>query len=157
MQKITFEDTTVTKQPYVTIDNVEYPVQDGTYSGGTDLDASTFNTMQNNIETELNTKITSSDTNAEFNGRIIPHPIAGGFDANTLLTNGFYQVADTLATYQNLPFSFGMLWVLNQVGGNTGAFQTVQIGFASGGYIVFRMRTNNNWTAWKKITTTDVS
>lgn len=50
MQKITFEDTTVTKQPYVTINDIEYEVTDGTYSGGTDLNANTFNTMQDNIE-----------------------------------------------------------------------------------------------------------
>ena len=50
MQKIVFEDTEVTKQPYVEINNIEYEVQDGTYVGGTDLDADTFNTMQDNIE-----------------------------------------------------------------------------------------------------------
>lgn len=37
MQKITFEDTQVTKKPYVTINEAEYEVQDGTYTGGTDL------------------------------------------------------------------------------------------------------------------------
>lgn len=53
MQRINFEDTTITKQPYVTIDNVDYEVQEGTYQGGTDLDADTFNTLQDNIEEAL--------------------------------------------------------------------------------------------------------
>lgn len=49
MKKIIFEDTTVVKQPYVEINGVEHEVHDGEYQGGTDLDAETFNTMQNNI------------------------------------------------------------------------------------------------------------
>lgn len=53
MQRIDFEDTTITRQPYVTIDNVDYEVQEGTYQGGTDLDADTFNTLQDNIEEAL--------------------------------------------------------------------------------------------------------
>lgn len=54
MQKITFEDTQVTKKPYVTINETEYEVQDGTYTGGTDLNATTFNNMQDNIESAIN-------------------------------------------------------------------------------------------------------
>lgn len=54
MEKITFTNTTITKKPYVVINGVEYEVQDGTYTGGTDLDANTFNTMQNNIEKAIN-------------------------------------------------------------------------------------------------------
>ena len=54
MQKINFQDTTVLKKPYVVVNDLEYEVQDGTYNGGTDLNASTFNTMQNNIETAIN-------------------------------------------------------------------------------------------------------
>ena len=54
MQKINFTDTTVTQKPYVTINNVNYEVHDGIYTGGTDLDAQTFNTMQNNIEQAIN-------------------------------------------------------------------------------------------------------
>ena len=53
MRRIDFEDTTITRQPYVTIDNVDYEVNDGTYIGGTDLDADTFNTLQDNIEDAL--------------------------------------------------------------------------------------------------------
>lgn len=54
MQKINFTNTTITKKPYVVINGVEYEVQDGTYTGGTDLDANTFNTMQDNIEKAIN-------------------------------------------------------------------------------------------------------
>ena len=54
MQKINFTDTTVTQKPYVTINNVNYEVQDGIYTGGTDLNAQTFNDMQNNIEQAIN-------------------------------------------------------------------------------------------------------
>ena len=54
MEKITFTNTTITKKPYVVINGVEYEVQDGTYTGGTDLDANTFNTMQDNIEKAIN-------------------------------------------------------------------------------------------------------
>ena len=54
MQKITFQDTTVLKKPYINFNGIEYEVQDGSYDGGTDLNASTFNTMQNNIETTIN-------------------------------------------------------------------------------------------------------
>lgn len=53
MQRIDFENTTITKQPYVIIDGNEYEVQEGTYSGGTDLDADTFNILQDNIEDAL--------------------------------------------------------------------------------------------------------
>lgn len=53
MQKITFEDTQVAKKPYVTINETEYEVQDGTYTGGTDLNATTFNNMQDNIESAI--------------------------------------------------------------------------------------------------------
>lgn len=53
MQKITFEDTQVTKKPYATINETEYEVQDGTYTGGTDLNATTFNNMQDNIESAI--------------------------------------------------------------------------------------------------------
>ncbi|MDD7757173.1 MAG: hypothetical protein PUJ51_22225 [Clostridiales bacterium] len=54
MQKINFTDTTVTQKPYVTINNQNYEVQDGIYTGGTDLNANTFNAMQTNIEKAIN-------------------------------------------------------------------------------------------------------
>lgn len=53
MQKIIFEDTTVVKSPYVIIDDVEHEVYNGTYQGGTDLNAQTFNQMQDNIESAI--------------------------------------------------------------------------------------------------------
>lgn len=46
---INFTDTSVTKKPYVEIDGIEYEVQDGTYQGGTDLNANTFNKMQDEL------------------------------------------------------------------------------------------------------------
>ncbi|MBO7611030.1 MAG: hypothetical protein J6T23_02340 [Elusimicrobia bacterium] len=55
MQKIVFEDTTVVKSPYVIIDGVEHEVYNGTYQGGTDLNANTFNQMQDNIESAIDT------------------------------------------------------------------------------------------------------
>ena len=54
MQKINFTDTTITQKPYVTINNVNYEVQDGIYTGGTDLNAQTFTDMQTNIEIAMN-------------------------------------------------------------------------------------------------------
>lgn len=47
---INFTDTTVTKKPYVEINGNEYEVQDGTYQGGTDLNANTFNKMQDELD-----------------------------------------------------------------------------------------------------------
>ena len=52
MQKIVFQDATVVKAPYVDINGVEHPVIFET-EGGTDLDAETFNNMQDNIENAI--------------------------------------------------------------------------------------------------------
>lgn len=60
MQKISFEDTTVVKSPYVIIDGVEHEVYNGTYQGGTDLNAQTFNQMQDNIESAIESAINST-------------------------------------------------------------------------------------------------
>lgn len=54
MQKINFTDTTITQKPYVTVNNQNYEVQDGIYTGGTELNANTFNTMQTNAEEAIN-------------------------------------------------------------------------------------------------------
>ena len=54
MKRINFTDTTITQKPYVTINNQNYEVQDGVYTGGTDLNANTFNTLQDNIEEAIN-------------------------------------------------------------------------------------------------------
>lgn len=68
MQKIVFEDTTVVKSPYVIIDGVEHEVYNGTYQGGTDLNAQTFNQMQNNIESAIPTIENSLDSDSTVNG-----------------------------------------------------------------------------------------
>lgn len=47
---INFTDTIVRKKPYVKIDGIEYEVQDGNYDGGTDLNAETFNKMQDELD-----------------------------------------------------------------------------------------------------------
>lgn len=47
---INFTDTIVEKKPYVEINGTEYEVQDGTYNGGTDLNAETFNKMQDELD-----------------------------------------------------------------------------------------------------------
>lgn len=67
MQKITFEDTQVTKKPYVTINETEYEVQDGTYTGGTDLNATTFNNMQDNIESAINENVNNIGNLTDLN------------------------------------------------------------------------------------------
>lgn len=43
MEKINFEDATLKKSAYVTINETEYPVTDAEYVGGTDLNAATLN------------------------------------------------------------------------------------------------------------------
>ena len=53
MEKITFTDATLTTQAKVTISGTDYEVTPATYSGGTDLNANTFNTMQDNIENAI--------------------------------------------------------------------------------------------------------
>lgn len=54
MQKINWENGTVTKDAYVTIDGVEYPVTPEEYEGNTPLSAENLNLMQNNIESGIN-------------------------------------------------------------------------------------------------------
>lgn len=78
MTKITFTDTTVVKEPYVEINGNEYTVE-SEFSGGTDLNASTFNTLQTNIENYVNSKTddlsdvaTSGDYNDLINKPAIP-------------------------------------------------------------------------------------
>lgn len=50
MKKILFEDATLTSQAKVTIDGVDHLVTEAEYNGGTDLNASTFNELQDNVE-----------------------------------------------------------------------------------------------------------
>lgn len=53
MEKISFQDATLTTQAYVTIDDKNYNVIDSVYESGTDLNAETFNQMQDNIENAI--------------------------------------------------------------------------------------------------------
>ena len=62
MEKINFTDATIKTRPYIEIDGTKYYVQDGEYSGGTDLNANTFNTMQANIENAISSAGQSSYT-----------------------------------------------------------------------------------------------
>ena len=65
MNKITFEDATLVNQAKVSIGGTDYEITPATYSGGTDLNANTFNTMQSNIENaipEVQTTKTTSDS-----------------------------------------------------------------------------------------------
>lgn len=78
MTKITFTDTTVVKEPYVKINGTEYKVKSEN-EGGTDLNASTFNTLQTNIENYVDSKTgdlsdvaTSGDYNDLINKPAIP-------------------------------------------------------------------------------------
>ena len=54
MRKILFEDAPLTSQAKVTIDGVDHLVTEAEYDGGTDLNASTFNELQDNVENEFN-------------------------------------------------------------------------------------------------------
>jgi hypothetical protein len=53
MEKIMFEDATLTSQAKVTIDGVDHLVTEAEYSGGTDLNARTFNLLQDNVENAI--------------------------------------------------------------------------------------------------------
>ncbi len=59
MEKILFEDATLTSQAKVTIDGVDHLVTEAEYSGGTDLNANTFNQLQDNVEKAINGVIES--------------------------------------------------------------------------------------------------
>lgn len=50
MKKITFTDAAIKEQGYVVIDGKKYEITDTTYVDGTELNASTFNEMQKNVE-----------------------------------------------------------------------------------------------------------
>lgn len=62
MQKINFEDATLVTQAKVTISGTDYEVTPATYSGGTDLDANTFNDLQDNIEASFKNTSSNSTT-----------------------------------------------------------------------------------------------
>lgn len=111
MQKISFEDTTVVKSPYVIIDGVEHEVYNGTYQGGTDLNAETFNTMQNNIETAIN-DVVDSGTNSNGSwikyddGILICHN-AQSFTVDIATQWGSIYTSEGSATgFNNFPVEF---------------------------------------------------
>ena len=54
MQKINWENGTVTKDAYVTIDGTDYDVVPEEYEGNTPLSAENLNLMQDNIEDAIN-------------------------------------------------------------------------------------------------------
>lgn len=62
MQKINFEDATLVTQAKVTVDGTDYEVTPATYSGGTDLDANTFNDLQDNMEASFKNTSSNSTT-----------------------------------------------------------------------------------------------
>jgi hypothetical protein len=59
MEKILFEDAALTSQAKVTIDGVDHLVTEAEYSGGTDLNANTFNQLQDNVEDAINEVVES--------------------------------------------------------------------------------------------------
>lgn len=89
MEKIIFEDTTIVKAPYVEIDGVQHEVHDGEYQGGTDLNATTFNTMQTNIENAINGVV---ETGSNSNGRWTK------FADGTLIQQGQVSVTSAIET-----------------------------------------------------------
>ena len=87
MQKINFQDTEVVKAPYVEINGVEYEVE-SEYEGGTDLNASTFNTMQDNIDNGKQDTLVGSGTGQNIktiNGNSILG--SGNINVNTIIGN----------------------------------------------------------------------
>jgi hypothetical protein len=68
MEKILFEDATLTSQAKVTIDGVDHLVTEAEYSGGTDLNANTFNQLQDNVENSIDeAKNTVNKVDNKFN------------------------------------------------------------------------------------------
>lgn len=105
MQKIVFEDTTVVKSPYVIIDGVEHEVYNGTYQGGTDLNAQTFNQMQDNIESAIDTVASDIPT------------VVDSLDGDSTTNAPSVHAVKNMIKVQNVNVNIG---VLNSVG-TTGA------------------------------------
>ena len=61
MKKITFENATLVSEAKVTIEGVNHLVTEAEYSGGTDLNAETFNQLQDNIEEAIEETNTYSE------------------------------------------------------------------------------------------------
>lgn len=60
MKKINFTDAIETSSAFVTVDGQNYDVNPAQYNGGTDLNASTFNELQDNVEEAIEEKVTYS-------------------------------------------------------------------------------------------------
>lgn len=76
MKKITFEDATLTSQAKVTIDGVDHLVTEAEYSGGTDLNANTFNQLQDNVENAIEeSKLEEYSTSEQRIGTFLGKPL----------------------------------------------------------------------------------
>ena len=123
MDKINFQDATLTSQAKVTIDNVDYEVTPPVYSGGTDLNAETFNTMQNNIEEAISYSTEEQPVGKWINGKpiyrkVVPLgtlpnqdtiQVSSGLDSNIVRIVHIYGVATDKTNYETfpIPFSWG--------------------------------------------------
>lgn len=86
MEKINFEDATLKKSAYVTINGTEYPVTDTEYVGGTDLDAATLTIAQIPSHAHsINGKQTAG--NPSLGGKMAVAGGAGSWATNPLNTN----------------------------------------------------------------------
>lgn len=99
MKKINFTDASLIEGAYVTIDGTKHYVEDARYSDGTDLDSNTFNTMQDNIEQAIPTKISELTNDANYLGY---HPQQTGVDLNDIKGIGQYALYGNNA---NSPFT----------------------------------------------------
>lgn len=111
MQKITFEDTQVTKKPYVTINETEYEVQDGTYTGGTDLNATTFNNMQDNIESAIDENANNIGNLTDLNTETKESLVKAINETNTKNCLTIKRTENTLdvTAWQNYDVSFPII------------------------------------------------
>ena len=104
MNKINFEDATLVTQAKVTVGGTDYEVTPATYSGGTDLDATTLNDLQDNVEASFkNTKTTSTtdgycctyaNDNFELKGTVLYNDVSG--------TNTSVPLSDNASNYNYL-------------------------------------------------------
>lgn len=83
MDKILFEDAALISQAKVTIDGVDHTITEAEYSGGTDLNAATFNQLQDNVENAINKAV---EKTVLFN--------------NTTNTSSTITLSDSVANYE---------------------------------------------------------
>lgn len=123
-------------QAHVEIGGETYDIVDSTYIGGTELNANTFNTMQDNIENEFNK--TMPITNFSGNANNYTETSIGACNLN-----------------QNIPqistgTFYGTMVVIKYGTGYCSQLLTD----INSGVIYTRVFINNTmWTAWKKIIT----